>query len=248
MGHTASLLQMAGICKSFGSAQVLREVDLRLDAGEVLALLGANGAGKSTLVKILCGVYSRDAGTVRLDDQAVRYERPEEAIAHGVRFLPQEVSILPDLTVAENILIADLPRKRSWLGNQVDRPALRTKSAGTARPARLRSRSRCAGTPALRAAQAPSRDRPRPCWPSAGHRHGRANRFPRRSRGPSALRRGRAAQGAADRHHLHLSLPRRGFRDRRPDHRAPRRAKRRRLRHRHGFAARGSRRHARHYC
>ena len=123
MGHTAPLLQMAGICKSFGSAQVLREVDLRLDAGEVLALLGANGAGKSTLVKILCGVYSRDAGTVRLDDQAVRYDRPEEAIAHGVRFLPQEVSILPDLTVAENILIADLPLKRSWLGKQVDRPA-----------------------------------------------------------------------------------------------------------------------------
>ncbi len=128
MGHTASLLQMAGICKSFGSAQVLREVDLRLDAGEVLALLGANGAGKSTLVKILCGVYSRDAGTVRLSDQAVRYDRPEEAIAHGVRFLPQEVSVLPDLTVAENILIADLPLKRSWLGKQVDRPALRAKA------------------------------------------------------------------------------------------------------------------------
>ena len=95
MGHTAPLLQMAGICKSFGSAQVLREVHLRLDAGEVLALLGANGAGKSTLVKILCGVYSRDAGTVRLADQAVRYDRPEEAIAHGVRFLPQEVSVCP---------------------------------------------------------------------------------------------------------------------------------------------------------
>ena len=128
MSHTAPLLHMEGICKSFGSAQVLREVDLRLDAGEVLALLGANGAGKSTLVKILCGVYSRDAGTVRLDDQAVRYDRPEEAIAHGVRFLPQEVSVLPDLTVAENILIADLPLKRSWLGKQVDRPALRARA------------------------------------------------------------------------------------------------------------------------
>ena len=128
MGHTAPLLQMAGICKSFGSAQVLREVDLRLDAGEVLALLGANGAGKSTLVKILCGVYSRDAGTVRLADQAVRYDRPEEAIAHGVRFLPQEVSVLPDLTVAENILIADLPLKRSWLSREVDRTALRAKA------------------------------------------------------------------------------------------------------------------------
>ena len=146
MGHTAPLLQMAGICKSFGSAQVLREVDLRLDAGEVLALLGANGAGKSTLVKILCGVYSRDAGTVRLADQAVRYDRPEEAIAHGVRFLPQEVSVLPDLTVAENILIADLPLKRSWLSKEVDRHGVTRQSADTARPARLRPRPRRAGT------------------------------------------------------------------------------------------------------
>ena len=58
----------------------------------------------------------------------MRYDRPEEAIAHGVRFLPQEVSVLPDLTVAENILIADLPLKRSWLGKEVDRPALRAKA------------------------------------------------------------------------------------------------------------------------
>lgn len=128
MGHTAPLLQMAGICKSFGSTQVLREVELRLDAGEVLALLGANGAGKSTLVKILCGVYRRDAGTIRRDGRAVRYDQPEEAIAHGVRFLPQEVSVLPDLTVAENILIADLPIKRSWLGKKVDRTALHTQA------------------------------------------------------------------------------------------------------------------------
>ena len=89
-----------------------------------MALLGANGAGKSTLVKILCGVYRRDAGAVRLNGREVRYDRPEEAIAHGVRFLPQEVSVLPDLTVAENILIADLPLVRS----QIDRAALRTQA------------------------------------------------------------------------------------------------------------------------
>ena len=124
------LLALEGICKSFGSAQVLRDVDLHLGAGEVLALLGANGAGKSTLVKILCGVYRRDAGTVRLDGQEVHLARPEEAIAHGVRFLPQEVSVLPDLSVAENILIADLPRKRSWRGQEVDRSALREKAVG----------------------------------------------------------------------------------------------------------------------
>ena len=120
MATSAPLLALEGICKSFGNAQVLSAVDLRLEAGEVLALLGANGAGKSTLVKILCGVYRRDAGAVRLDGRAVHYDRPEEAIAHGVRFLPQEVSVLPDLTVAENILIADLPLARG----QIDRAAL----------------------------------------------------------------------------------------------------------------------------
>ena len=125
MATDSPLLVMEGIGKSFGSAQVLRDVDLRLRAGEVLALLGANGAGKSTLVKILCGVYRRDAGTVRLDGEQMHLTRPEEAIAHGVRFLPQEVSVLPDLSVAENILIADLPLKRTWRGKEVDRSALR---------------------------------------------------------------------------------------------------------------------------
>jgi len=125
MATSAPLLALEGICKSFGNAQVLSAVDLRLEAGEVLALLGANGAGKSTLVKILCGVYRRDAGAVRLDGRAVHYDRPEEAIAHGVRFLPQEVSVLPDLTVAENILIADLPLARG----QIDRAALRIQAS-----------------------------------------------------------------------------------------------------------------------
>ena len=120
MAASAPLLELEGICKSFGNAQVLSAVDLRLEAGELLALLGANGAGKSTLVKILCGVYRRDAGVVRLNGRAVHYDQPEEAIAHGVRFLPQEVSVLPDLTVAENILIADLPLARG----QINRAAL----------------------------------------------------------------------------------------------------------------------------
>ena len=122
------LLALEGICKSFGSAEVLRDVDLYLRAGEVLALLGANGAGKSTLVKILCGVYPRDEGVVRLAGHKVQLTRPEQAIAHGVRFLPQEVSVLPDLSVAENILIADLPLKRTWRGKELDRSVLHEKA------------------------------------------------------------------------------------------------------------------------
>ena len=80
--------------------------------GEVMALLGSNGAGKSTLVKILTGVYTRDAGTVRVDGEEVVFADPRAAVAAGVRLLPQEISVMGDMTVAENISLADLPVKR----------------------------------------------------------------------------------------------------------------------------------------
>lgn len=120
-----SRLQMRDICKSFGGAPALQGVNLDLGAGEVLALLGANGAGKSTLVKILCGVYGKDRGSIRLDGREAALSRPEEALGQGVRFLPQEVSVLPDLSVAENILIADLPVRRTMGMAVVDREAMR---------------------------------------------------------------------------------------------------------------------------
>ncbi len=114
------LLDMSGIGKAFGGVPVLSDVGFHLDAGEVVALLGANGAGKSTLMKILSGNYSRDAGTIAIDGQPVDIRTPAEAIAHGIRMLPQELSIFPDLTVAENIMIGGLPRK----GLHVDRGAM----------------------------------------------------------------------------------------------------------------------------
>lgn len=112
------LLEMRGIGKSFGGVPVLADVSLTLAKGEVLALLGANGAGKSTLVKILSGSYQRDAGTVALDGQPVVFASASDAIRQGVRLLPQEVSVLPHLTVAENICMGDLPVRRV-LGMQV---------------------------------------------------------------------------------------------------------------------------------
>lgn len=112
------LLEMRGIGKSFGGVPVLSDAGLRLAAGEVLALLGANGAGKSTLVKILSGAYQRDTGTVALDGQAVEFASTAGAIRQGIRLLPQEVSVLPHLSVAENICMGDLPVRRV-LGVQV---------------------------------------------------------------------------------------------------------------------------------
>jgi ribose transport system ATP-binding protein len=107
-------LDMRGIAKSFGGVPVLSGVDLTVEAGDVVALLGANGAGKSTLVKILTGLYARDGGTIRIDGTAISFARPSEAAAAGVRLLPQEISVLPDMTVAENICLGDLPMRRRF--------------------------------------------------------------------------------------------------------------------------------------
>ena len=121
-------LHMQDIGKSFGGVPVLQQAELALEAGQVLALLGSNGAGKSTLVKILCGVYQRDHGTVHLDGEPVAFTHPQHALAHGVRLLPQEISVLPDLTVAENIWIDDLPLKRRAGLRLVDRHTMRQKA------------------------------------------------------------------------------------------------------------------------
>jgi ribose transport system ATP-binding protein len=103
-------------------------VGFAIAAGEVVGLLGANGAGKSTLVKILCGVYGRDSGEIRLSGAPAHIADPQDAIAAGIRLIPQEVSIHPDLSVAENISIADLPVVRHLGVAVVDRRRLRQRA------------------------------------------------------------------------------------------------------------------------
>jgi ribose transport system ATP-binding protein len=119
---------MRGIGKSFGGVAVLSNVDLSVAPGEVMALLGSNGAGKSTLVKILTGVHARDAGVVRIDGEEVRFQDARAAVAAGVRLLPQEISVMPDMTVAENISLADLPLKPGPGFRVVDDAAMRVRA------------------------------------------------------------------------------------------------------------------------
>lgn len=121
-------LQMQGIGKSFGGVPVLSQAALTVEAGEVVALLGSNGAGKSTLMKILTGVYSRDQGSILVDGQEVLFTAPGQAVAAGIRLLPQEISVMPDMTVAENIFLGDLPMKRSFGFPVVDDGAMRQRS------------------------------------------------------------------------------------------------------------------------
>ena len=97
--------EMRGIDKSFGSNQVLKQAGFTLESGEVHALMGENGAGKSTLMKILTGVYTKDAGTVLVDGKEVNYKNPQEAEKAGIVFIYQELNVMFDLTVEENLFM-----------------------------------------------------------------------------------------------------------------------------------------------
>lgn len=98
-------IEMRGIDKSFGSNQVLKQAGFTLESGEVHALMGENGAGKSTLMKILTGVYTKDAGTVLVDGTEVNYKNPQEAEKAGIVFIYQELNVMFDLTVEENLFM-----------------------------------------------------------------------------------------------------------------------------------------------
>ena len=100
-----TVLQLSGIYKSFPGVKALQNVDFRLQKGEIHALMGENGAGKSTLIKVLTGVYSKDAGTVTVDGRQVSIHSPQEAQNAGISTVYQEISLCPNLSVAENIYL-----------------------------------------------------------------------------------------------------------------------------------------------
>ncbi|MHB1308444.1 MAG: sugar ABC transporter ATP-binding protein [Limisphaerales bacterium] len=99
------LVRMRGIGKRFGAVEVLRRVDLDIHPGEVLVLAGENGAGKSTLIKILGGVHADFEGTIEIAGHPARARTPSEANALGVAVIYQELSLVPSMTVADNIFL-----------------------------------------------------------------------------------------------------------------------------------------------
>ena len=108
----SSILQMSGIRKTFSGVAVLDDVMLSLNAGECIGLLGSNGAGKSTLIKILSGIYSKDQGKIKINNKEVSIKNSSDAISYGVGLLPQELSIHSEMTVAENLMMGNLPYKK----------------------------------------------------------------------------------------------------------------------------------------
>ena len=109
------VLDLAGVSKTFGGVEALRKVDFALRSGEVHGLIGENGAGKSTLMKIIAGVHAGYAGTMRLDGAEVHFRSARDARDAGIGMVHQELSILRDLSVAENVFLGSQPTGRFGL-------------------------------------------------------------------------------------------------------------------------------------
>ncbi len=106
------ILRVRGLSKSFGGLKALDDVGMDVRRAEVHAVVGENGAGKSTLMKILGGIIRRDAGTVELHGREVDFSNPHEAIATGVAVIHQELSVLPKMSVMENLFMSRMPTRR----------------------------------------------------------------------------------------------------------------------------------------
>lgn len=120
----APYLRMRGVSKSYPGVLALAGVDFDVRRGEVHALVGENGAGKSTLVKILAGAVSADAGTIEIDGTSVAIGSPKQAEERGISIIYQEFTLVPSLSVAENVLLGREPVK----GIAIDRRAMRAKT------------------------------------------------------------------------------------------------------------------------
>jgi ribose transport system ATP-binding protein len=112
------LLELRGVSKRFAGVTALDNVDFSLGRGEIHGLVGENGAGKSTLMKIIAGVHSEYEGEMRLDGHPVRLRTPRDARDAGIGMVHQELSIVPALSVAENVMLGRQPLNRlgviSW--------------------------------------------------------------------------------------------------------------------------------------
>ncbi len=115
------VLELEGVQKSFGAVRALRSGSLTVDPGSIHALVGENGAGKSTLVKIVAGVYRRDAGVLRFKGEDVDFHSTAESKAAGIAVIYQEPTLFPDLSVTENIFMGRQPLRS---GRRIDRAAM----------------------------------------------------------------------------------------------------------------------------
>jgi ABC-type sugar transport system ATPase subunit len=118
LSETPVLLRLRGIRKAFGGVHALEGVDFELKAGEIHALLGENGAGKTTLIKVLGGIHLPDAGSIVIDGREASIRNVAEADREGIRIIHQELSLAPNLSVAENIYLGREPHRLGLLNRR----------------------------------------------------------------------------------------------------------------------------------
>src|SRR5437764_11637723 len=109
------MLTVRNLAKSFFANAVLRSINFDVRKGEVHALIGENGAGKSTLINIIAGILQRDSGTIIFDEKEVNFTHPLEAMKAGISVVHQELSLVPNATIAENIYLRREKKNRFGL-------------------------------------------------------------------------------------------------------------------------------------
>jgi ribose transport system ATP-binding protein len=112
---------MEGVSKRFGGVRALQDAELVVETGRIHAVLGENGAGKSTLIKIMAGVIAPDEGRMLLDGELVSFASPAAANAAGIACIFQELSLIPDLSVSDNIAISNPPRRFGLIDRRAQR-------------------------------------------------------------------------------------------------------------------------------
>ena len=115
-----ALLELADISKSFPGVKALQDVHFSVREGEVHALVGENGAGKSTLIKVVSGVHHPDSGTIRMNGEVVRFDNPHQAQQAGIATMYQELSLYPELSVAENMFMGHAPMRKAGPTQVID--------------------------------------------------------------------------------------------------------------------------------
>ena len=117
----SALLEISGLRGGYGRVEVLRSIDLSVNNGEIVALLGSNGAGKSTLNNVVCGIYPAWAGTVRLDGLDLSGAHYRDVVKAGLIQVPEGRKVFPNLTVLENLELGSFTRARSRRGKNLER-------------------------------------------------------------------------------------------------------------------------------
>src|SRR5690606_26053529 len=124
-----AVLRLRGVSKNFGAIQALSSVDLQIERGEVLGLMGDNGAGKSTLMKIIAGNFLPSTGSLTLDDEDVHFHKPIDARRKGIEIVYQDLALCDNLTAAANVFLGRELRRGVWPIRWLDHAAMYRRAA-----------------------------------------------------------------------------------------------------------------------